>query len=224
MYGVYLFIMIYYTMTIYLATGNKHKKEEMSQICKDHIIRIPSDENIAFNPEETGETFIENSLIKAKALWEIVKKPVLADDSGICVDMLNGVPGVYSARYEGISYPRGKKQTNSHLTQSEQNRLLLEHVNEVQSKDNTNPRTCYYVCAMVFYYGKDKFICVQETMEGILVNNMQESCGTGGFGYDPIVILPEYNKTVAELTEDEKNTVSHRGKAMRKILQHLDTI
>ncbi len=207
-------------MTIYLATGNKHKKDEMSQLCKGHTIKIPLDESIEFDPEETGLTFIENSLIKAKALWEIVKQPVLADDSGICVSALSGVPGIYSARYAGEKYPQGNPTQKQKLSQQEQNTLLLEHIN---SKDNIESRKCHYVCAMVLYYGEDAFICVQETMEGELVKTIDDACGAGGFGYDPIVFLPDFNKTVAELSEDEKNAISHRGKATKKILKFLDS-
>ncbi len=211
-------------MILYLATGNNHKKDEMSKICKDFEIKIPKDDNIVFDPEETGSTFIENSLIKAKALWEIVKKPVLADDSGICVEALGGVPGIYSARYEGKEFPKGRINKNSKLTQDMQNTLLLEHVNEAITINKDKNRNCHYVCAMVLYYGEDQFICVQDTMEGILVNSIEESSGKGGFGYDPIVYLSEYNKTVSELSEEEKNAISHRGKATRKILTFLETL
>ncbi len=211
-------------MTLYLATGNKHKKDEMTKICAEHTILIPNDKGISFDPEETGLTFIENSLIKAKALWEIVKEPVLADDSGICVEALDGIPGIYSARYEGREFPKGRVNKNSKLTQSEQNILLLDHLNESIASNPKKSRKCHYVCAMVLYYGEDQFLCVQETMKGILVNNIDEACGNGGFGYDPIVFLPEHNKTVAELTDEEKNIISHRGKATRKILAFFSKI
>lgn len=169
-------------------------------------IRVPSDENIPFNPEETGTAFIENSLIKARSLWQLIKKPVLADDSGICVHALNGRPGIYSSRYAGKNMSQGTAD-GTKLPQSEQNRLLLEEM------AGCTDRRCMYVCAMVFYYGDNRFFSVQETMEGVLVENISQAGGTGGFGYDPIVFIPELKKTVAELTDSEKNLISHRGKA-----------
>ncbi len=211
-------------MTLFLATGNEHKRQEFSQICKNYNIKIPKDDNIFFDPEETGLTFMENSLIKAKALWDIVKKPVLADDSGICVDILDGIPGIYSARYEGKDFPKGGKNSLGPISQEEKNTLLLDHVKSVQDINGVINRSCHYVCSMVLYYGEDKFICVQDTMKGVLVDSLDASCGNGGFGYDPIVFLPEYNKTVAELSEEEKNTISHRGKATRRILTLLKEV
>ena len=94
-------------MIIYLATGNQNKKNEMVKICKEHTILIPSDKNIEFNPVENGNSFSANSLIKAETLWNQVHKTVIADDSGICIDALNGIPGIYSARYAGIAHPQG---------------------------------------------------------------------------------------------------------------------
>ena len=219
-------------MTLYLATGNLHKKKEMQEICRNHTILIPADKGIDFNPEETGNSFFENALIKARALWKIVKEPVLADDSGICVDILGGAPGIYSARYAGNAFPKGKPD-GTKIPQEEQNRLLLQAVNEAVRKspppdlktdthaDPDNLRRCRYVCAMVLYSGKDRFYCIQETFEGTLIEDIEQSRGKGGFGYDPIVFLSEYGKTVAELSDEEKNAVSHRGKAARKILQLL---
>jgi len=219
-------------MTLYLATGNLHKKKEMQEICRNHTILIPADRGIDFNPAETGSSFFENSLIKARALWDIVHEPVLADDSGICVDILDGAPGIYSARYAGTDFPQGKPD-GTKVPQEEQNRLLLQAVDIAvckaaqKAEKNAQPfradkaRRCRYVCAMVLYLGKDRFYCVQETFEGALVESIKQSCGKGGFGYDPIVFLSEYGKTVAELSDKEKNDISHRGKAARKILQLL---
>ena len=215
-------------MTLYLASGNLHKKHEMQDICRPHTILIPADKGIAFNPEETGKTFFENSLIKARTLWEIIREPVLADDSGICVDILGGRPGIYSARYAGIDFPYGKPDGIG-IPQEQKNKLLLDEVKKAEqsaslsgtSEVKNGTRSCRYVCAMVLYFGKDRFYCVQETMEGTLIEDISEERGKGGFGYDPIVFLSEYGKTVAELSDEEKNAVSHRGKAARKILQLL---
>ena len=211
-------------MEIFLATGNLHKKYEMELLCSPHKIIIPKDLGLKFDPDETGLTFSENALIKAESLWKIVQKPVIADDSGICVDALDGKPGIYSARYCGRKFASSNETEDGHnLSQTEQNTLLLEDVNlTLQEKglDPNNPenRKCRYVCSIVMYLAKDKFLSAQETFEGILLKNIEDSKGTKGFGYDPIVFLPEYNKTVAELTEEEKNKISHRGKAVKEVM------
>ena len=211
-------------MEIFLATGNLHKKHEMELLCSPYKIIIPKDLGLKFDPDETGLTFFENALIKAESLWKIVQKPVIADDSGICVDALDGKPGIYSARYCGRKFASSNETEDGHnLSQTEQNTLLLEDVNlTLQEKglDPNNPenRKCRYVCSIVMYLAKDKFLSAQETFEGILLKNIEDSKGTKGFGYDPIVFLPEYNKTVAELTEEEKNKISHRGKAVKEVM------
>ncbi len=203
-------------MKIFVATGNKHKKKELSELFSPHEICIPSDIGISFDPDENGNSFIANSLIKAEALWRITKTPVIADDSGICVDILNGRPGIFSARYSGKNTEPGLKE----CTQQEKNTLLLEEAWEEARRQGLGDDavlTCRFVCAMVLYLGKDRFVSAQETIEGQLVKGIEYATGKGGFGYDPIVFLPEYNKTIAELTEEEKNAISHRGKAAAKI-------
>lgn len=217
-------------MKIYLATGNKNKKKEMVELLPEHTIVIPSDEGIDFDPEETGTTFYENSLIKAKALYEIVHCPVIADDSGICVDALNGAPGIYSSRYAGPDFMKGKPD-GSKISQEEQNIFLISQLNEALKKENlpkaeylNGKRSCHYTCAMVLYMGADRIVIAQETFEGTLIDDINQQAGSGGFGYDPIVYLPQYNKTVAEITAEEKNAISHRGKAVKiiqKILKNL---
>lgn len=218
-------------MKIYLATGNKNKKREMVQLLNEHEIVIPADENIEFDPVETGTTFYENSLIKAKALYDIVHCPVIADDSGICVDALGGNPGIYSARYAGPSFMKGKPD-GSKISQDEQNRFIIEQTNDAIASNNLpkgeylhGPRSCHYTCAMVLYLGPDRLFVAQETFEGALIESIDKAAGDGGFGYDPIVFLPEYNKTVAQITAEEKNRISHRGKAVRviqKIIENLE--
>ena len=203
-------------MIIYAATGNEHKRQELSQLFAPHTIIIPKDKGIDFDPEENGNSFVENTIIKAKALYDIVKKPVIADDSGICVDVLDGKPGIYSARYVGNNTFSEKK-----ISDSERNVLLLQEAAEVAKQKGISPDTplsCRFVCAMVLYLGKDRYYIAQETIEGFLVKDIESAKGSGGFGYDPIVFLPEYGKTIAELTAEEKNAISHRGKAA-KVLQ-----
>lgn len=205
---------------LYLASGNRHKKQEMQQILSDYEIRIPADDGIDFDPVEDGSSFYENSLIKAKALWNLVHEAVIADDSGICVEALGGEPGIYTSRYAGPDFMHGKPD-GSKITQDEQNSFLIEQLNASGSQN----RKCHYTCAMVLLLNPDRFFVAQETFEGELIHSIDEAAGTGGFGYDPIVFLPEYGKTVAEISSDEKNKISHRGKAVKtikKILESLD--
>ena len=206
-------------MKLFLASGNRHKQNEMQQLLPEYEICIPEDASIQFNPKETGTSFAENSLIKARALWSLIHEPVIADDSGLCVDALNGAPGIFTSRYAGPSYmqglPDGKK-----IAQEEQNRLLIEQVNDIIDAE----RTCHYTCAMTLLLSFDRYFIAQETFAGELVKNIKDACGTGGFGYDPIVYLPQYKKTVAQISAEEKNLISHRGKAVRAIAAILHTL
>ena len=217
-------------MKIYLATGNKNKKREIEQILPNHTILIPSDEGIEFDPDETGTSFYENSIIKAKTLYDIVHAPVIADDSGICVDALAGAPGIYSARYAGPDFMEGRPDGKK-IPQAEQNVFLIEQLNQAVKNGNLpkgqylhGDRSCHYTCSMVLYLGTDRIFVCQETFEGTLINSIEEQAGDGGFGYDPIVFLPEYNKTVAQLSADEKNAISHRGKAVRIIKKIIESL
>lgn len=217
-------------MKIYLATNNQHKKKEMCELLPEHTVLTPADEGINFNPDETGSTFYENSLIKAKALYEIVKSPVIADDSGICVDALGGAPGIYSSRYAGPDFMQGKPD-GSKISQEEQNILLINQLNDALKNENLpsasylhGERSCHYTCAMVLYCGYDRLFVAQETFEGILIKDINEQAGNGGFGYDPIVFLPEYQKTVAQISADEKNAISHRGKAVKALKLIIDNL
>lgn len=191
-------------MKIYFASGNAHKREEMARIFLPHSIVLPSDEGISFNPEETENSFFGNSLLKARTLWDIIQQPVLADDSGICVDALNGEPGIYSARFGS--------ENGIELSSGQRNELLLSRMKGITD------RTSRFVCNMVLYWGKDRFISVQETLEGVLIDR---ELGTGGFGYDPVLFVPSYNKTVAQMTAEEKDECSHRGKAGRSLVRLL---
>ncbi|GHU15626.1 non-canonical purine NTP pyrophosphatase [Spirochaetia bacterium] len=212
-------------MTIWFATGNTHKKAELAAILRtailrDHEIRIPADAGIDFDPEETGSTFLENALIKARALYRLtaeisqpdkgLSNPVIADDSGLCVDALGGRPGIYSARYQGIGRygsEGGNLAGGKKPDAAERNALLLDELG-----DKTN-RKARFVCAMVLLFSEDRFFVAQETLEGEIISRAEGKRGSGGFGYDPILWLPEFSRTVAELSEEEKNRISHRGKA-----------
>ncbi|MCX7655165.1 MAG: RdgB/HAM1 family non-canonical purine NTP pyrophosphatase [Treponemataceae bacterium] len=193
-------------MVLWFASNNEHKKKELEAILAGLPLHLPRDRGLYFNPEETGMSFVENALIKARALYDLVHEPVIADDSGLCVDALGGRPGIHSARYG----EKEGKQLDSH----ERNRLLLAEMTGIKD------RRARFICAMVLYLGHDRFYIVQETLEGELTT---EERGSGGFGYDPIFYLPYYEKTVAELSEEEKNRISHRGKAgsiLRQMLEY----
>lgn len=217
-------------MKIYLATSNKNKKREMAQILSEHKIVTPADEGIEFDPVEDGKTFYENSIIKAKTLYEIVHCPVIADDSGITADALNGIPGIYSARYGGPEFPMGKPNGEK-TPQEDQNRMLIQQLNDalatgkVDSSHFPNgPRSAHYTCAMVLYMGNDRVYVAQDTMEGTLVEKNEDAAGDGGFGYDPIFFLPQYGKTSAQISAEEKNAISHRGKATRALIQLINSL
>jgi XTP/dITP diphosphohydrolase len=256
-YVKHTMFMIQFPMTIWLASGNKHKLQEISAILaisgikNDIVVKIPAEAGITgFDPKETGTNFAENALIKAKELHNLLVAaqiknpgPVLADDSGLCVDALGGRPGIYSARYYGKeSWDKdGSFQENINfekLCDEERNTLLLEEIcckipgpelcASAPLRDQfigiSSPdikRSCRFVCAMVLLFCPDRFYLVQETLEGEIVSSAAEIRGKGGFGYDPIVYLPELDRTGAELSETEKNRLSHRGKAARAIAKLL---
>jgi XTP/dITP diphosphohydrolase len=216
-------------MTIWFASGNIHKKQEIAALFPGYDILLPAEAGIPFDPEETGAAFSENALLKARALYRQLADvrppdlrragPVLADDSGLCVDALDGRPGIYSARYagrDGAGLPAGKKP-DAGLSAPERNALLLEELG-----DNPN-RKARFVCAMVLLWDESRFVAVQETLEGELAHPGEDR-GAGGFGYDPIFYLPSRKVTVAELSETEKNRISHRGKAARIITKLLEGI
>ncbi len=194
-------------MKLYLASGNAHKRLEFSRIFPNHDIVIPSDLGFGFDPDETESTFHGNALIKAKALFALTGGPVIADDSGICVDALGGEPGVRSARYGS--------EGGVNLDAAGRNRLLLERMNGVSD------RRARFVCNLVLYLGPDRYWSVQETLEGLLIETER---GSGGFGYDPVMYVPEEGMTVAELSDADKDRLSHRGKAGRLIALLLETL
>ena len=211
-------------MTVWFASGNAHKKGELASILVasgfNGKLVMPSEAGLEFAPEETENTFHGNALLKACALHRLLLEkrpalfsrgdPVIADDSGICVDALGGRPGVYSARYAGAQCADAAR-----LSAGERNALLL---GELGRNSNRNAR---FVCAMVLLTAADTFFLSQETMEGEIVAGPELAGGSGGFGYDPIFWLPELGLTAADLSEAEKNRLSHRGKAGRRIAKIL---
>jgi XTP/dITP diphosphohydrolase len=181
------------------ATNNPHKLREFRRLFPDFRILSPEQIDWAFSFEETGTTYLENALGKALHLYHLVETPVLADDSGLEVVGLGGEPGIYSSRYGSAD---GK------LSDFERNAYLLNRAASLSD------RACFFVCCMVAVLGEKRFFVVQETFHGVLA---AEPSGSGGFGYDPVVYLPERRKTVAELRDEEKDAISHRGKAAHRL-------
>ncbi|PIE04734.1 MAG: non-canonical purine NTP pyrophosphatase, RdgB/HAM1 family [Spirochaetales bacterium] len=198
-------------MEILLATGNAHKKEELSRIIAPHTVLTPQDAGIVFDAEETGSTYLENALIKAEALWEAAGgRPVLSDDSGLSVPALGGAPGVYSARY-------GSKPGQAELSAAERNALLLKNMESFSGEQ----RRAFFVCCMVLVAAPYRVFTVQETFSGSIA---RAPSGSGGFGYDPVFLLPGSSRSVAELPAGEKDAVSHRGRAGMRMLAILNSL
>ena len=183
-------------MKIIAATKNKNKLREFGEILKGFEIISQEEAGIDIDVEETGTTFEENSLLKAQAIYDKSGIPAIADDSGLCVDALGGGPGVYSARYGGEGYnDAGRVQ------------LLLKNMKDIPDEK----RTARFVCAITMV-SDDGIITARGECEG-RINHAP--VGENGFGYDPVFYMEEYGKTTAQMTPDEKNAVSHRGKALR---------
>lgn len=190
------------------ATGNAGKMKEIRSIMEDTCREILSmkEAGISIEAEENGKTYEENALIKARAVAHHTPEPVLADDSGLEIDFLNGEPGVYSARYLGEDTPYSIK-----------NAELIRRLEGVPDEK----RTARFVCAIAAVLPDGREITVRDTIEGLIG---YEEKGGNGFGYDPIFYVPELGKTTAELTEEEKNQVSHRGKALRLMKEELKNL
>ena len=198
-------------MKIVFATGNKNKMKEIRKILGGLGMDILSMAEVGAigDVEENGSSFAENSMIKARAVAEELKNKgesdciVLADDSGLEVDYLGGEPGIYSARYMGHDTPY-----------SEKNAAIIKRLEGVKDED----RSARFVCAISAVLPDGKELSTLGKMEGRIG---YEIAGSNGFGYDPIFFLPEYGKTSAEISEDEKNAISHRGKALRSMAELL---
>ena len=201
-------------MRIVFATGNKDKMREIRGILGGLGTEILSmkEAGVEGDIEENGSTFAENSMIKARGVYKLIQDAdeeaaketiVLADDSGLEVDYLNKEPGIYSARYMGRD-----------TSYTEKNNNIIERLNGVPD----DKRTARFVCAISAVLPGGKELSTVGNMEGIIGYKI---AGTGGFGYDPIFFLPEYGKTSAEISADEKNAISHRGKALREMAKLL---
>ncbi|WMJ79575.1 XTP/dITP diphosphatase [Clostridium sp. MB40-C1] len=186
-----------------VASNNEHKIMEIREILRDFPIEIVSlkEAGIYIDIDETGSTFMENAHIKASEIYNKVKDcMVMADDSGLMVEALGGEPGVYSARYSG-----------EHGNDKKNNDKLLRKLKGM----NVEEKKAKFVCAVELIFDNNNVINVQGEVLGYII---EEERGKDGFGYDPIFYVPQLKKTFAEMTSQEKNSISHRGKAL-KILQ-----
>ncbi len=190
-------------MKIVAATTNKGKIREFQEILSELGYEVVSmhDEGIDVEVEETGSTFSENALIKARAVALLCNHPVIADDSGLCVDAMDGAPGIYSARFAGED-----------ATDYDRNVKLLE---TLEGEEN---RKAQYVAAIAYISPDGEEITTEGIIEGEILT---EEHGTGGFGYDPLFWCTEIKKCFGEATPDEKNAVSHRGRALKKLCEIL---
>lgn len=185
-------------MKIVLASSNEHKVKEINAIVANtgiEFILPPA----GFDPIENGTTFEENSLIKARAAWKLTKNWAMADDSGLCIDALNGNPGIYSARYADTPQTR------------------IERV--LRELEGVKDRSARFVCAMTLINPEGEVaLACKGICEGSII---EEQRGTHGFGYDPIFLLKDSDRTMAELSDKEKNKVSHRANALEQVLEFI---
>ena len=187
--------------TVIIATKNKGKAKEFSSLFADYGIEVKTllDYPSLSDVEETGKTFEENAVLKAKTISDETEQLVIADDSGLSIDALDGRPGVYSARYAGA-----KKDDEANIHK------VLDELNGVPEEQ----RTARFHCVLAIARPGEETVTVSGTCEGKITLAKQ---GTNGFGYDPIFRVEEFGKTMAELQPEEKNSISHRGQAMKKL-------
>ena len=189
-------------MKICAATGNAGKLRELRRIleAQGHEVVSQKQLGITIEPEETGTTFAENALIKAETICKASGLPTIADDSGLCVDALNGAPGVYSARYGGLDDDVARY------------RLLLENLR------GAGTRAAHFHTSVVCCFPNGDVLEAEGDCHGTIAYAPQ---GENGFGYDPVFFVPEMRKTFAQLTPEEKNAISHRGNALRAFAAEL---
>ena len=191
-------------MRFVLATHNPGKLREMGEILRDFGIEVvsPRDLGITVDVEETGTTFAENAMLKAKAICKEANLPAIADDSGLCVDALNGAPGVYSARYGG----EGLDDRGRYM-------LLLSSLRGAPT------RAAHFACAVACAFPNGDTLTAEGRCDGSIA---YAPLGEGGFGYDPVFLLPGTGKTFGQLTQEEKSAVSHRGRALKDFAGKLE--
>ena len=184
-----------------LASNNEHKTREFARLFPGVRIRVPREVGIEFDFPEEGDTFFANAHGKAAALHRMAGRPVIADDSGLCVDLLGGEPGILSARY-------GSPAGGAVLDAPRRNEYLLSRMAGMTA------RGAHFVCCLVLLLDTERFVSAQETVAGVILESPR---GSRGFGYDPLFLLTDRGMTMAELSDADKDWVSHRGRAARRI-------
>lgn len=189
-----------------IASRNRGKISEINRILDIDEVELVDLDTVGFTQEisETGSSFEENAILKARTLYEQFRIPVLADDSGLCVDYLRGVPGIYSARFSGPG-----------ATDEENNALLLEMLDGVPP----GLRTASFVCYACFFYDTDGYVTTRGEVRGLITYGPE---GENGFGYDPLFYLPAYKKTMAQIDAAEKNSASHRAQCFIELKPHIE--
>ncbi len=192
-------------MKLLIASNNQHKIDEIKQILGNKFEQILSlsEAGIVCDPEENGKTFLDNALIKVRAVAKLTDMPVLGDDTGLCVDALNGAPGVHSARFAG-----------DHDNAKNRAKLLYE------LQDETN-RKAHFSTAVALLYPDGRLVTAEGRVDGEILHT---EVGANGFGYDSLFYCNEIGKTFAEATAEEKNAVSHRGRALQKLAEKLQSM
>lgn len=192
-------------MKLLIASNNQHKIDEIKQILGNKFEQILSlsEARIVCDPEENGKTFLDNALIKVRAVAKLTDMPVLGDDTGLCVDALNGAPGVHSARFAG-----------DHDNAKNRAKLLYE------LQDETN-RKAHFSTAVALLYPNGRLVTAEGRVDGEILHT---EVGANGFGYDSLFYCNEIGKTFAEATAEEKNAVSHRGRALQKLDEKLQSM
>jgi len=193
-------------MDIIVATNNQGKVKEIKQILAPHNVMSQSEAGIDLEVEETGETFADNAFLKARSLKQLTNAAIIADDSGLMVDYLNGEPGVYSARYAG-----------DNTTPEQGMEKLLKNLDGVPFED----RTARFVSVVALIMPDGTEYSFEGTCDGYITNIRK---GDNGFGYDPIFYYPPLEKTFAEMNDNEKNSVSHRYIAIKKLVEFIETL
>ncbi|HBI10122.1 XTP/dITP diphosphatase [Franconibacter pulveris] len=189
---------------VVLATGNAGKVRELASLLQDFGLEVVAQTELGVeSAEETGLTFIENAILKARHAAQVTGLPAIADDSGLAVDILGGAPGIYSARYAGVE-----------ATDQQNLEKLLTALEDVPE----GKRQAQFHCVLVYMRHADDptpLVC-HGSWEGVIT---RKPAGEGGFGYDPIFFVPSEGKTAAELTREEKSAISHRGQALKLLLE-----
>lgn len=195
-------------MKLLIASNNKGKLKEIKEILGGFYEQIvtPAKLGLTLDVEETGQTFLDNARLKAHAFAKAAHMDALADDSGLCVDALNGAPGVYSARYAG-----------AHGDDAANNALLLKNMEQVVD----GQRGARFVCCVVLASPDGTELYAEGDSAGEILRVPR---GRGGFGYDPLFFVPRFQKTYAELTAEEKNGISHRAQALSKLKRKWETL